>query len=85
MLTDYAAYMHEDLVGLSGTVEQVRDAATAYGVYFKKQDTGDEFYLVDHSTFSYLVFPEEGFVEFFRRDLTSEALADRVACFLDAA
>lgn len=85
VLEDYASYMYDDMIGLSGSEEQIRAAAAAYGVYSKKQDTGDEYYLMDHSTFSYLVFPEHGFVEFFRRDLSAEALAERVACFLDAA
>ena len=45
----------------------------------------DEYYLVDHSTFSYLVLPGHGFTEFFRRDLSAEAVADRISCFMDNA
>ena len=33
---------------------------------------------------SYLVFPEYGFVEFFRRDVTPEDMADRLECFVEA-
>ena len=40
-------------------------------------------YLVDHSTFSYLVMPEHGFVEYFRREMTPEAMADTIGCFVD--
>jgi protein SCO1/2 len=29
--------------------------------------------------------PEIGFVEFFRRDTSAEAMADRVACFMENA
>jgi protein SCO1/2 len=36
-------------------------------------------------THTYLMLPELGFVEFFRRDLSAEDLARGVACFLDAA
>ena len=32
---------------------------------------------------TYLVLPEYGFVDFFRRDVTPEQMADRVACFMD--
>jgi protein SCO1 len=84
MLELFAANMHEDMIGLTGTPEQVREAAQAYRAFYRKQDTGDEFYLVDHSTFSYLVLPGHGFVEVFRRDVSPEALADRIACFIDA-
>jgi protein SCO1/2 len=38
---------------------------------------------VDHSTFAYLVLPEIGFVDFFRRDETPEQIADKVSCFVE--
>jgi protein SCO1/2 len=76
--------MHPDMIGLTGSAEQVRAASQAYRTYYKKQDAEDEFYLVDHSTFTYLVFPETGFVDFFRRDVTAEQIAERVGCFVDA-
>jgi len=41
--------------------------------------------LVDHSTMSYLLLPEHGFVEFFRRDLPAEQVAEKISCFLNAA
>ncbi|WP_372610225.1 SCO family protein [Aquicoccus sp.] len=86
ILQDFTDRLHPRMVGLTGSMEQVRAASQAYRTYFKKQEPepGDEdYYLVDHSTFSYLVFPEEGFIEFFRRDLTPAELADQVGCFLD--
>ena len=66
-----------------GAAEQVKAASLAYKTYFKKQDSGDEFYLMDHSTFTYLVLPDKGFVDFFQRDDTAEQMAERVGCFLD--
>ncbi|WP_319825170.1 SCO family protein [Thalassovita sp.] len=86
-MADFTDHLHPRMLGLTGTEEQVKVASQAYRTYFKKQEpeAGDEdYYLVDHSTFSYLVFPEEGFIEFFRRDVTPEALADNIQCFLDA-
>jgi len=84
-LAEFTDYFHPRMLGLTGTPEQVAAASKAYKTYYKKQDTDDEFYLVDHSTFTYLVFPEHGFVEFFRRDVQPDALADQIACFVDAA
>lgn len=81
---DFAANLHERMIGLTGSPEQVKAASLAYKTYYRAQDKSDEYYLVDHSTFSYLVLPEHGFVEFFRRDETPEQMADRVGCFLDA-
>ncbi len=83
-LGDYAANMHPKLIALTGSEEQVRTASQAYKTYYKRQPSEDEFYLVDHSTFTYLVLPGIGFVDFFRRELTSEQMAESVACFLEA-
>lgn len=86
VLTSFTDNMHPRMIGLTGTLAQTTAASQAYRTYFNHQDAGDDgFYLVDHSTFTYLVFPEHGFVEFFRRDDTPEQMADRVACFMDAA
>ena len=82
---EYAGYMHERMIGLTGSPEQVAAASQAYRTYYRAHPPEDGEYLVDHSTFSYLVMPEEGFVEYFRRDLGPEELADRMACFVDAA
>ena len=82
---DYAFNMHERMIGLTGSPEQVKAASQAYKTYYKAHESDDEFYLVDHSTFTYLVLPEHGFVEFFRRDLSAEDMADQVACFAENA
>lgn len=87
VLAEFTDAMHPDMIGLTGSAEQVRAASQAYKTYYNKQAPeveGDPYYLVDHSTFTYLVFPETGFVDFFRRDDTPEGMADRVACFMDA-
>lgn len=83
-LADYAANLHPRLVALTGSDEQVQAASRAYKTFYKRRDTGDEFYLIDHSTFTYLVLPDKGFVDFFRREITSEQMAESVACFVKA-
>lgn len=83
-VADYADLMHEKMIGLTGTLDQVKAASRTYKTYYKKQETGDEYYLMDHSTFTYLVMPEHGFVEFFRRDLSAADMAQQVACFANA-
>ncbi len=83
-LADYAYNMHPKLVALTGSPEQVRAASQAYKTFFKKRETGDEYYLMDHSTFTYLVLPGSGFVDFFRQEATSDQMAESVACFVKA-
>lgn len=80
---DFAYNLHEKMIGLTGSPEQVAAASKAYKTYYKAHDKSDEFYLVDHSTFTYLVLPDRGFVEFFRRDVSAETVADRVSCFIE--
>ncbi|WP_147109856.1 SCO family protein [Tateyamaria sp. syn59] len=82
---DFAYNLHEKMIGLTGSLEQTDAASKTYRTYYKAHDKSDEFYLVDHSTFTYLVMPEHGFVEFFRRDINAETMADRVACFVENA
>ena len=82
---DFAFNMHEKMIGLTGSPEQVKAASQAYRTYYKAHPADDEYYLVDHSTFSYLVLPEHGFVEFFRREIGAEDMAKTVGCFIDNA
>lgn len=85
-LRDFTDFLHPEAMGYTGTMEQILEATRAYKAYFKKEENADpEFYLVDHSTFTYLVLPEIGFVEFFRRDTPPKEMADRVECFINAA
>ncbi|MFZ7090971.1 SCO family protein [Primorskyibacter sp. 2E233] len=81
---DFAANVHDRMIGLTGSEEQVKAASKAYRTYYKRQPGEDDYYLVDHSTFTYLVLPEHGFVEYFRRDMPPEEMAEKVACFIDA-
>lgn len=80
---DFAENLHERMIGLTGSEEQVKAASEAYRTYYKAHPADDEYYLVDHSTFSYLVLPELGFVEFFRREASAEDIAETVACFVE--
>lgn len=84
-LVQFTDFMHEDMIGLTGTTEQIDAAVGAYLAYYNINETGDEYYLVDHTAFTYLVLPEHGFVDFFRHEVTAEDMARRTACHLDAA
>lgn len=81
---EYADNFHPDMIGLTGSVEQIAKAVKAYRVVASKQDDDPEYYLMQHSTFSYLVLPDKGFVEFFRQVDSPEEVADRVACYAAA-
>jgi protein SCO1/2 len=69
------------ILGLTGTPEEVAAAANAYRVFFRKAGDDPQYYLMDHSTFTYLMAPEAGFLEFYASDVTPDDLAASVSCF----
>lgn len=84
-LAEYTDAFHDRMLGLTGTPEQIAEVAKTYRVYYKKAPSDDpEFYLVDHMTLTYLVTPEDGFVTFFRSGDPAEAVAEKVACIVNA-
>lgn len=85
VVKDFAANLHPKMIGLTGSLEQVKAASLAYKTYFKVQEGDPEFYLVDHSTFTYLMLPGTGFAEFYKRETTPEEMAKSAACFIEAA
>jgi protein SCO1 len=84
VMADYAANMHPDMIALTGTPEQVDVASKAYRTYYRKGEGDAEYYMMDHSTFTYLVMPKTGFADVFERKTTPQEMADRVACFVAA-
>ena len=58
-LTEYAAYFHPHIQGVTGTPEQVAQVAAQYGAAYRRvEQTGSAMgYLVDHSAYTYIVDP----------------------------
>lgn len=84
VVAEFADVMHPKMIGLTGSPEQVKAASQAYRTFYRRQAGDGDDYLVDHSTFTYLVLPEHGFVDFFRRDASPEDMAKTVACYANA-
>jgi protein SCO1/2 len=74
----YAPLFHPQLVALTGSEDEVRDAARAYRVYFHKPEGDGDDYLVDHSTFVFLMGPDGNYVTHFGIDATPEAMAQAI-------
>lgn len=73
----YQQSFHPSFVMLTGTPEQVRKAAQAYRVYFRKAESkGATEYLMDHSSITYLMDPDGHYVTHFGHEATPEAMAD---------
>lgn len=55
-MKEYTNYFDADMVGLTGSAEQIAQIAKQYGVVYAKADSENQSnYSVDHSAFTYLV------------------------------
>ena len=84
-LADYAHAMHPKMIALTGDEDMLKATLAAFGGAASKQDDDPEYYLMSHTTLTYLMLPGEGVVALFTRRLGPEQLADKTACYMDAA
>jgi protein SCO1/2 len=75
-LANYVKLFGANIVGLTGTPEQVASAAKAYRVYFRKIESGkgDEDYTMDHSAFVYLMDAEGKYLSHFSFQTAPDAM-----------
>ncbi|HKW53440.1 MAG TPA: SCO family protein [Stellaceae bacterium] len=79
----YAANFHPRLVALTGTADQTAAAARAYRIYYDKALHGAELdYLVDHSSFIYLMGRDGHYLAHFGPDASAETLAAAIKKYL---
>jgi protein SCO1/2 len=84
-MAGYVALFHPALVGLTGTVEETDAAAAAWRVYHRKAESGAASdYLVDHSSFTYLMNGENEYVTHFGHGTTPEEMAEGLRAALAA-
>jgi protein SCO1/2 len=75
-LAGYVKLFDERLVGLTGSTAQIAAAARAFRVYYAKATPkGSTTYLMDHSSFLYLMGPDGKFQALFRQGMTPAELA----------
>ena len=82
-LKDFSEYIHDSMIALTGSNEQIEGLKKAYGVFGKsnKVDYEDQSYLVDHSTFSYLVNKNGEVLSYFNRRESPEKISEKIKCF----
>lgn len=57
-LKEYGAFFHPNIIGLTGTPQEIAAVAKLYGASYARQDTGSASgYVVDHSSSTYVVDP----------------------------
>ncbi len=80
----YAEHFHPRLVALTGSDQQIAAAAEAYRVYYRKaEDPSATEYLMDHSSFIYLMGPDGTYVGHFAHNASPQEIAEGLKGFLD--
>jgi len=83
VLAEYTQNFHDDMIGLTGSAQQVEDAAKGYKVYYaKSNDPSYSEYLMAHSTFTYLVDAAGEYIVHFSHNTPPEVIAEKTACFI---
>lgn len=77
VMAGYVQHFHPRLVGLTGTKAQIDQVTEAYRIYYAKQGEGED-YLVDHSTYTYLMGPDGEYLTHFSHGVTADEMAERI-------
>jgi protein SCO1 len=82
-LRDYVELFHPRLIGLTGSSAQVDSAKKAYRVYAaKREEPGVAEYLVDHTSITYLMGPDGGYIAHFASSTTPAEVAAKLGEFV---
>lgn len=84
-LKAYVSSFHPQILGLSGTDEQIADVAKKYQVYYAKgEKVDDQDYMMDHSTLIYIMGPDGKFLTSLDSESDPEILAQTLKKYLAA-
>jgi len=74
----YAQAFHPRMVGLTGSAEQIAQAAKAFRVYYKKAPQKDGAYSMDHSAFVYMMGPDWQVLDILPPQMSPQDMAQRI-------
>jgi protein SCO1/2 len=75
---EYVKDFDPRFVGLVGSPQEIGAAAQEFHVYYRVRQLGNNEYVVDHSSFIYLIDPKGAFVRLLTGDLPGHQLADEL-------
>ncbi len=81
-LANYVPLFHSRLIGLTGSAYQIRRIALAYKVYYAKYPPGSPDYVIDHSSFIYLVDETGKYIGFFPPGTTGDRMIEIIRSHL---
>lgn len=78
-MAEFVAAFHPSLVGLTGSAEEIDEIKRKYRVYGEKQENGDpEYYLVNHTSFTYLMDRDGSLIKVFSFGVSPEEVASTI-------
>jgi protein SCO1/2 len=85
LLGKYVRSFDSRIIGLTGDPRQIAAVAQEYGAYYAPHKTGagGEDYLIDHSSYIYLMDPQGRFVRGFDADTSGDDIADKVRLLME--
>ena len=88
-LAGYVPLFHPRLAGLTGTPEQIAQVAKDYKVYYARADAdpkaGPDTYLMNHTSFVYLMGPDGKFLTVFPAETDAEKMAAEIKKYMSGA
>jgi protein SCO1 len=84
VMREYIESFDPRIIGLTGTPQQIAAAAREYGAYYVRHSTGagPNDYVVDHSTYLYLMDPLGKFVRAFDSDRSGDGIANALRALI---
>jgi len=74
-IADYVAAFHPRMIGLRGTEAETTVMTKAYRVFYQPVNQEDEYYLMDHSNFIYLMGPDGANIAIFNGEVDPQVMA----------
>ena len=86
ILNDYITGFDPRFTALTGSDEQIAAAAKAFRAYYQKVPSDDpDFYNVDHSTFTYVMGPDNDFIDVISYDTSIDVMVEKVGGYVTPA
>lgn len=76
-LKQYAEYFHPDILGLTGSADDLAEISARYGAVYRRSEAADSAmgYLIDHSAATYVIGPDGHLIEALPHATPSERMA----------
>ena len=84
ILSDYVSAFHEDIIGLTGTKNEIDKVAEDWGVYYQKEILdGEEDYTMNHLDIIFLANANGEFIDYFPPKIQSVLIVEKIRNILN--